>query len=716
MTTTSTAQLNLSRTASSSALSRSRMNKATIRIKSISNKAFVSRRIGRSFNERNFEFDFPNEETDEQNANANELRMKRCCEVADFMNGECAPHPKFACVVYEHQGRAETREAAETAVFEAYQFGQAGEKCERQIERRMNEDDWMKKNESEGKRYDVYLNMEPVHGIEVAGECESVLALAKMKNYVRTIYVGMVHPNKEFRGRAVRALVNEYGFRKEQVCVLAVNTRAAMFARKVNEALLYRCATGGYPLGVYKYAMTLDGKIASSSGKSKWVTGPESREIVFRERAKSDAVIVGGGTLRMDDPRLTSRNADGSLAHSYQPARVVLTASFDVPENARLWDTSVAATIVMTSKGKNPVLAKKLRDKGVDVVEFEGEFTMDKVLKEMSRRGWLQTFWECGGTLAAPAIKAGAFSRVLAFVAPKIVGGGSKAQTPMGDFGIDAMVDAVPLKATKAKVYGRDILITGYLPNAYSKGRLKQFVEGGWISGRRDGFVDVGESSDDSERVDTFGENELLADVEQCCADEYENNNNNNNNKQDEVISFYKSWDTYSAFSNFSSHGVNIDGEQWQTSESYYQAQKFDDSLAEGKTIRDQIRDANSPEKASRIGRMKQREHPNLMKKDWDLKKFEVMDRVLRVKFTQNHDAKSLLLSTGKKRLVEDSPVDSLWGCGRNGEGENLLGEALMRLREEFRTSIMKDFMVDELERMDEQDLTNISSSSPTCE
>ena len=136
----------------------------------------------------------------------------------------------------------------------------------------------------------------------------------------------------------------------------------------------------------------------------------------------------------------------------------------------------------------------------------------------MRQEAGCKRFGECGGTLAAPAITAGAFSRVLAFVAPKIVGGGSKAQTSMDDFGCDAMADAVPLKATDAKVFGRDVLITGYLPNAFAKGRLKRFVEGGWVDGERDGFVDVGESSDDSERVDTFGKNEVLADVEKCCA------------------------------------------------------------------------------------------------------------------------------------------------------------------------------------------------------
>ncbi|CAL6355032.1 unnamed protein product [Bathycoccus prasinos] len=645
---------------------------------------------------------FPNTFCCKAFSNDDDAWVERACVLADQSAGECAPHPKFACVIVH----SKTRDIA----CEAFQFGQAGEKCERQAERKLREvlsssSSLAKKETTETGEYDVYLNMEPVHGVEVSGETRSVDALTRMRSRgVRRIVIGTLHPNEKFRGNAIKELVERGGFKKEQIVVCRTNTRGAMCARKVNEALLYRCATGGYPHGVYKYAMTLDGKIASSSGKSKWVTGPESRETSEVRCGDCRWWDVADGRSEVDQSEWGR-----TLTHAYQPARVVLSRSFDVPEDARLWDTSVASTIVMTSAihGK-PALAKILRDKGVDVVEFEGEFTMDKVLDEMRQRGWLQTFWECGGTLAAPAITAGAFSRVLAFVAPKIVGGGSKAPTPMGDFGCDAMADAVPLKATDAKVYGRDVLITGYLPNAFAKGRLKRFVEGGWMDGKRDGFVDVGESSDDSERVDTFGENEVLADVEQCCADEAESDDNEKDDNTSDEIRFYKSWDTYSALSNFSAHAVDIDGENWLTSESYYQAQKFDDSHPDGVKIKNAILKANSPEKASRIGRSKQRERPDLVKKDWNSIKIHVMDRVLRAKFTQHRSAQSLLLSTGQKRLVEDSPVDNVWGSGRKNDGKNLLGVALMKLRDELRTSIVKDYLVDELERLDDEDLANV--------
>ena len=115
---------------------------------------------------------------------------------------------------------------------------------------------------------------------------------------------------------------------------------------------------------------------------------------------------------------------------------------------------------------------------------------------------------------------------------------------------------------------------------------------------------------------------------------EAESNDNEKDDNACDEIRFYKSWDTYSALSNFSAHAVDIDGENWLTSESYYQAPKFDDSHPDGVEIKNAILKANSPEKASRIGRSKQRERPDLLKKDWNSIKIHVMDRVLRAKFT----------------------------------------------------------------------------------
>lgn len=141
-------------------------------------------------------------------------------------------------------------------------------------------------------------------------------------------------------------------------------------------------------------------------------------------------------------------------------------------------------------------------------------------------------------------------------------------------------------------------------------------------------------------------------------------------------IRFYSTRGDYGCFSNFSRHSVKLKGETWPTSEHYFQAQKFAGTPYETK-----VRKAQGPKEAARIGRDK----ANPLRRDWESVKENVMYDVLKAKFTQHHDLKAILLSTGDATLVEDSPVDWYWGCGANGRGKNRLGVLLMRLRDELK-------------------------------
>ena len=208
------------------------------------------------------------------------------------------------------------------------------------------------------------MNLEPVHG-EVAGETRSVEAVVARGDARGG---GHVAPVAGFeRTRAVRAM-RERGIEVDVLDPAAdgAEGEAARRCRETNEALLYRVATR-LPFSVYKYAMTLDGKIATAIGHSSWVTGAEARERVFRERKRADAVVVGGETVRKDNPRLTCRRESG-----FQPARVVLSRSLNLPEDAKLWNVrGVAPTIVCTTKGARPEFQSALRAKGVEVIEFD---------------------------------------------------------------------------------------------------------------------------------------------------------------------------------------------------------------------------------------------------------------------------------------------------------------------------------------------------------
>ena len=142
------------------------------------------------------------------------------------------------------------------------------------------------------------------------------------------------------------------------------------------------------------------------------------------------------------------------------------------------------------------------------------------------------------------------------------------------------------------------------------------------------------------------------------------------------TIKFYRVNEPYGAFSNFSPHPVTLKGRTWLTSEHYFQAQKFADTEHE-----EAIHLAKSPMVAARMGRT--RKHP--LRTDWEKVKETIMREVLRAKFTQHADLRSLLLSTGEAELVEHTRNDSYWGDGGDGTGKNRLGHLLMELRAQLR-------------------------------
>lgn len=138
------------------------------------------------------------------------------------------------------------------------------------------------------------------------------------------------------------------------------------------------------------------------------------------------------------------------------------------------------------------------------------------------------------------------------------------------------------------------------------------------------------------------------------------------------TIYFYAVSAPYGEFSNFALYPIRLKGQTWPTSEHYFQAQKFTDA-----TYRNKIRKARSPMKAAEMGRSRRiRIRPN-----WDHMRDQVMYEALKAKFSQHPELKALLLSTGDHRLVEHTTLDSYWGDGGNGKGQNKLGKLLMRLR-----------------------------------
>ncbi|KAL2227879.1 UNVERIFIED_CONTAM: Riboflavin biosynthesis protein PYRR, chloroplastic [Sesamum indicum] len=549
--------------------------------------------------------------------------IKRAAELADKSAGFTAPHPNYGCVIATTSGHGER-----VVVGEGYLYAQGTTPAELQAVEAAGES---------CRGATAYINMEPNHCL-----ADQAAVSALVQAGIARVVIGIRHPLQHLRGKAVRALRSE-GLLVDvlgedlQCKTVEEGLKSCLL---VNAPLLYR-ASCRVPFSVLKYAMTLDGKIAASSGHASWISSKKSRTRVFDMRGRSDAVIVGGNTVRRDNPRLTARHGGGHL-----PQRIVLSKSLDLPEVANLWDVTEVSTLVATQRGAKRSFQKYLASKGVEVVEFE--ILNPKVVMEyLYDRGCLSVLWECGGTLAASAISSGVIHKVHAFVAPKIIGG-KNAPSPVGELGMVEMSQALELIDVHYEQVGPDMLVSGFLQPVPD-------------------LTPVIPSVDETSAIDP-----TVSPFEAS------------------IIFFYKTWDPYGAFSNFSLHPIQLPDENgnyysWPSVEHYYQAHKFvglGDPVA--KNCLEEIKNSKSPEEAARIGRRMQRQHPDLVRPDWESVKIDVMYRALKCKFSTYPNLTSMLLSTAGSVLVEASPHDLFWGGGREGEGLNYLGRLLMQLRSEF--------------------------------
>jgi diaminohydroxyphosphoribosylaminopyrimidine deaminase/5-amino-6-(5-phosphoribosylamino)uracil reductase len=237
-------------------------------------------------------------------------------------------------------------------------------------------------------------------------------------------------------------------------------------ARRLNAAFFHFHETGT-PFVTLKAAMTLDGKIATRAGDSKWITGPAARRYVHRLRAQSGAVMVGIGTLLADDPQLTARLPGIELPR--QPLRIVVDSQLRTPPNAqavRLASEAPGAQplLIAATKGAPPDRERALRREGVEILRLpaapNGRVDLTALCLHLAQREVISVLAEGGGELHAALLCAQMAHRALFFIAPKIVGGRS-APTPVEGEGLAAVSQAVALDALRVRRFGPDLAIEG---------------------------------------------------------------------------------------------------------------------------------------------------------------------------------------------------------------------------------------------------------------
>ncbi|HUY18379.1 MAG TPA: bifunctional diaminohydroxyphosphoribosylaminopyrimidine deaminase/5-amino-6-(5-phosphoribosylamino)uracil reductase RibD [Candidatus Binataceae bacterium] len=290
----------------------------------------------------------------------------------------------------------------------------------------------------------AYVSFEPCAHRGQTPSCARALATAGVKRVV----VGCLDPYPPVRGRGVRIL---------RAAAIAVTTGVLEDeCRSVNEGFITR-VTRRRPFAILKLAATLDGRIASASGDSRWISSAPSRELVHRWRRECDAVIVGAGTVIADNPRLTCRIANGR-----DPVRVVLDAQLRTPPRSRVFrQRSIAPSILVTRRANLARARKRYAARRVEVIacaERRGELDLGELMREFGRRGWCRVLIEGGAHTAASALRCGIVDRLAIFVAPLILGAGLSAVEGLAT---TRMRDAIEIESIAARPLGRDWLLEG---------------------------------------------------------------------------------------------------------------------------------------------------------------------------------------------------------------------------------------------------------------
>jgi riboflavin-specific deaminase-like protein len=219
------------------------------------------------------------------------------------------------------------------------------------------------------------------------------------------------------------------------------------------------------PFVTLKTAMTLDGKIATSTGDSKWVTNELSRENVHRMRNWMDGIMVGIGTVLKDRPSLTTRLPEGG---GKNPTRIVADSLLRIPLDTPLVTTAKEVpTWVFCTDGADTEKEKQLLEYGVKVIRTGSgpHVDLEKAMKYLGENGISSVLLEGGGQLNWSMLEAGLVQKVVTFIAPKLLGG-KESITPISGQGFERMGLAVPLKDVTIQRFGEDICISGYLSNS----------------------------------------------------------------------------------------------------------------------------------------------------------------------------------------------------------------------------------------------------------
>lgn len=296
---------------------------------------------------------------------------------------------------------------------------------------------------------DLYVTLEPcVH----EGRTPPCVPAIVGAGIVRT-FIGTCDPNPVINGRGIRAL------KKSGVVVIrGVLTRDCI---RINETY-NKFIVSGIPFVTAKVALSLDGKIATLGGESQWITNEACRRYVHKLRARVDAVIVGGGTVRRDDPRLDVRIKEW---HGLGPKAVVIDEALNLPRSSRIFRRAAGSTVILTTSRAPRYRRRWIEKMGHTVIACratsDGMVFLTHALAKLGGLGITSALVEGGGQLFADFFQRGLVDRVVACIAPKLIGGIGMDFLP--GLQIRHLAGAISLREVHARILGDNVVIEGIL-------------------------------------------------------------------------------------------------------------------------------------------------------------------------------------------------------------------------------------------------------------
>lgn len=363
--------------------------------------------------------------------NVDEKYMSRALKLAERGRGQVSPNPMVGAVIVK-KGRIIGRGYHAKAGLphaEIVALKEAGKKA---------------------KGSTLYVNLEPCSHFGRTPPCTNEI----IRSGIKKVVIAMKDPNPLNSGKGISRL--------KSAGVEITTGLLEDKAKRLNEAFT-KFITRREPFVVIKIATSLDGKIATSGGKSKWITGKEARWYVQELRREADAILVGINTVIRDNPRLTVRNDRRGKGFQEKPLRVIVDSQAMTPLGAKVLKGS-AKTIVATTQYANKARIRALENRGAKVLivgSKKGRVDLVKLMKELGKLDIVNLLIEGGGEINASAFASCLVDKAIFFLAPRIIGG-KEALTAVEGEGIKKIDQAIPLRDLTTRKVGDDLMVEGY--------------------------------------------------------------------------------------------------------------------------------------------------------------------------------------------------------------------------------------------------------------